>query len=439
MDDKKKQTRQKRFSTFNFSNMSKKLDKITDSEKGSKRKYSKGVGECATYLVDNNLIKPTLSPNELLTKKYDYYEQPKFSTKQIGPLKSYSYNTYQGLYKDNNEDRVSVCSLVKKPASSKMKVWPKISYFAVFDGHGGEECSEFLEKNFLNYLVENANFPFDIKLSMIEACQKVEEGFFKEFCKDKIENSNFSGSCALIAVVFDNKIYIGNIGDSRAIMSICEGTKVKQLTMDHKPDNVKEFERALKNGSKIYLDDNDDVDRDESKIPFIKDKIELEKMKAVKENSTEEKIFRVYPSDLAVMRTIGDIKAKKKEYGGIPGTIINIPEIFIYDINSNDDFIVLGCDGIFDDLSNEEVINAAWMAYKHRAKEKNYDIHESTKDACDLVIRVALEKQTTDNLSCIIIGLEGLEKYFKTIQLKEKVNSNINNFKKEYKHSSSIK
>jgi protein phosphatase 2C family protein 2/3 len=395
MDDKKKQTRQKRFSTFNFSNMSKKLDKITDSEKGSKRKLSKGVGECATYLVDNNLIKPTLSPNELLTKKYDYYEQPKFSAKQIGPLKSYSYNTYQGLYKDNNEDRVSVCSLVKKPASSKMKVWPKISYFAVFDGHGGEECSEFLEKNFLNYLVENANFPFDIKLSMIEACQKIEEGFFKEFCKDKIENSNFSGSCALIAVVFDNKIYIGNIGDSRAIMSICEGTKVKQLTMDHKPDNVKEFERALKNGSKIYLDDNDDVDIDESKIHFIKDKIELEKMKAVKENSTEEKIFRVYPSDLAVMRTIGDIKAKKKEYGGIPGTIINIPEIFIYDINSNDDFIVLGCDGIFDDLSNEEVINAAWMAYKHRAKEKNYDIHESTKDACDLVIRVALEKQTT--------------------------------------------
>ena len=438
MDDKKKQKKGKRYSTFNFTTP-KKLDKITDSEKGSKRKSSQGVGECATFLIDNNLFKSTFLPNELLTKKYDYYDSPKFSTKQIGPVKSYSYNTYQGLYKENNEDRVSVCSSVKKPASSKMKVWPKISYFAVFDGHGGEECSEFLEKNFLNYLVENANFPFDIKLSMIEACQKVEEGFFKEFCKDKIEDSNFSGSCALIAVVFDNKVYIGNIGDSRAIMSICGGTKVKQLTMDHKPDNVKEFERALKNGSKIYLDDNDDIDRDESKIPFIKDKTELEKMKVVKEKSTEEKIFRVYPSDLAVMRTIGDIKAKKKEYGGIPGTIINIPEIFIYDINSNDDFIVLGCDGIFDDLSNEEVINAAWMAYKHRAKEKNYDMHESTKEACDLVIRVALEKQTTDNLSCIIIGLEGLEKYFKTIQLKEKVNNNMNNFKKGIKKAYSIK
>jgi DNA primase len=36
-------------------------------------------------------------------------------------------------------------------------------------------------------------------------------------------------------------------------------------------------------------------------------------------------------------------------------------------------------------------------------------------------------------------GLEGIEKFLKTNQLKEKVNSNINNFKKEIKHSSSIK
>ena len=428
--DEKRQERKKRFSTFNYSNMTKKLDKITDSDKGSKRKSSQTDNENTTSLVRNNLFKTSFSPQTLLTKKYDYYETPKVSNKQIGPIKSYSYNTYQGLYKDYNEDRVSVCSLVKKPTSSKMKIWPKISYFAIFDGHGGEECSEYLEKNFLNCLVENSKFPYDIKLSIIETFKKIEEDFFKAYCKDTIENSNCSGSCALVAVVFDNKIYIGNIGDSRAIMSINGGTKIKQLTLDHKPDNIKEFERAIKNGSKIYLDDNDDPDRDESKIQFIKDKIELEKMKEIKANSEEDKIFRVYPSDLAVMRTIGDIKAKRKEFGGIPGTIINIPEIFIYDINSNDDFIVLGCDGIFDDLSNEEVINTVWMAYKHRTKEKKYDIHESTQESCDLVIRAALEKQTTDNLSCIVLGLEGIEKFLKTNQLKEKVNSDINNFKK---------
>ena len=222
-------------------------------------------------------------------------------------------------------------------------------------------------------------------------------------------------------------------------MSICGGTKVKQLTVDHKPDNIKEFERALKNGSKIYLDDNDDPDRDESKIDFIKDKNELEKKKEIKDNSDEEKIFRVYPSDLAVMRTIGDIKAKKKEFGGNPGTIINIPDIFVLDINSNDDFIVMGCDGIFDDLSNQEIINAAWLVFKNRAKDKNYDINELSSEACDIIIKFAMEKQSTDNLSCIIIGLEGLEKFLKMTQLKQKVNSNMNNFKKEFKKSASIK
>jgi serine/threonine protein phosphatase PrpC len=222
-------------------------------------------------------------------------------------------------------------------------------------------------------------------------------------------------------------------------MSINEGTKIKQLTVDHKPDNLIEFERAMKNGSKIYLDDNDDPDRDVSQIKFIKDKHDLEKKKELKQNSDEDKIFRVYPSDLAVMRTVGDIKAKKKEFGGNPGTIINYPDIFVIDINSNDDFIVMGCDGIFDDLSNQEIIDAAWMVFKHRGKDKNYDIHELSQEACDLVIKYALEKQTTDNLSCIIIGLEGIEKYLKMSQLKKKVNNSLNNFKKELKHSSFIK
>ena len=37
--------------------------------------------------------------------------------------------------------------------------------------------------------------------------------------------------------------------------------------------------------------------------------------RAIKDNSEDdEKIFRVYPSDLAVMRTIGDIKPKKNRW-----------------------------------------------------------------------------------------------------------------------------
>ena len=381
---------------------------------------------------------PTVLSLKILNKKYDYYEKAKLSNKQIGSLKSFSYNTFHGLFKDYNEDKIIVVNQIKKPASSKMKTWPKITYFGIFDGHGGEGCSEFLKDNFLNYLLENKNFPFDIKLALNETFEKIEEEFFKQKCGNTLEQSDRSGSCALVSLIFDNKIYIANLGDSRAIMSINGGTKVKALTNDHKPNNPREYERAIKNGSKIYVDDNDEPDRDVSKLNFIKDKTEFEKYKK-SENNKEDIVFREYPSDLAVMRTIGDIKAKKKEYGGNPGTIINKPDIFIYDINSNDDFIIMGCDGIFDDLSNQDVANAAWFIYKNESKEKNYDIHELTQDACDIIIKYAMEKQTSDNLSCIVIGLDGLEKFLKNKSTKEKVNNSLNNFKKNFQRSQTIK
>ena len=370
---------------------------------------------------------------KILSKVYDSYENALYSNKQIGPLRSYGYNTYQGLFKKTNEDKIIVVNQIKKPASTKLKTWPKISYFAIFDGHGGEGCSTFLKDNYLKYLTENANFPFDIKTSMIEAFQKAEEEFIKQKCKSAEEFDN-SGSCALVCILFDNKVYISNIGDSRAIMSMSGGTKIKQLSIDHKPNNPKEFERAIKNGSKIYID-NDDPDRDISKLVFIKDKSEFEKYK----NEKEEVIFREYPSDLAVMRTIGDVKVKNKEYGGNPGTIISIPEIFIYDISNTEDFIVMGCDGIFDDLSNQDVVEAAWYIYKNRSKTKNYDIHELTQEACDMIIKYGLEKETSDNLSCIIIGLEGLEKYLKNKIAKDKVSSSFSNMKKDFKRAKTIK
>ena len=418
-------------------NLSKNSDKSIDSLKESQTPKVSFNSQNLSKMENMGFpapkkIEPISLSLKLLNKDYDFYEKAQCSNKQVGALKSFSYNTYHGLYKEINEDKVIVINQIKKPASSKMKTWPKISYFGIFDGHGGEGCANYLRDNFLNILIENKNFPFDIKVSLSETFEKIEENFFKDKCSESLEKCDKSGSCALISLIFDNKIYIANLGDSRAIMSVNGGAKVKQLTNDHKPNNPKEFERAIKNGSKIYVDDNDEPVRDISKLKLIKDKSDFEKYKK-KENSKEEIIFREYPSDLGVMRTIGDIKAKKKEYGAIPGTIINKPDIFIFDINSNDDFIVLGCDGIFDDLSNQEVSNAAWLIFKNESKEKNYDIHVLTQDACDIIMKYGLEKQTSDNLSCIVIGLEGIEKYLKTKSTKEKVNNSLRNIKKSLK------
>lgn len=80
----------------------------------------------------------------------------------------------------------------------------------------------------------------------------------------------------------------------------------------------------------------------------------------------------------------------------------------------------MGCDGIFDDLSNEEIIGAAWHVFKNKAKEKNYDLNLLTEDSCDMIIKYAMDVMTSDNLSCIVIGMEGVQKFISLKKLKEK-------------------
>ena len=357
--------------------------------------------------------------NNIFNKTYQNYPECNYSQKALGIVKSFAYNSFKGLVKKNNEDKVIVVSPIQKPHKTIHRTWPKMSYFGVFDGHGGESCSEFLKNNFLNRLLENKNFPFDIKLSFTETFEKIEEEIYNKNKGKPKEETDTSGSCALVSIITENKIFIANIGDSRAIMSINNGTKVKQLTQDHKPNNIKEYERITKNGGKVYIDDDYQEDEhgkyNENDLKFIENKADFEKYKGQKDT-----IFRHFPSDLAVMRTIGDLKAKRKEYGGLAGNIIGIPEIFVYDYSPSNDFMIMGCDGIYDDLSNEEIVKAAWYIFKNKAKERNYDINLLSKDSCDIIIKYGLHLLTSDNLSCIVIGMDGIQKYLSLKKIKEK-------------------
>jgi protein phosphatase 2C family protein 2/3 len=73
---------------------------------------------------------------------------------------------------------------------------------------------------------------------------------------------------------------------------------------------------------------------------------------------------RVLPGRLSVSRTFGDIEAKLKKFGGNPKVVVATPDIKAFKINKDFDYIVLGCDGIFDKLSNREVVNNIWQSAK---------------------------------------------------------------------------
>lgn len=72
---------------------------------------------------------------------------------------------------------------------------------------------------------------------------------------------------------------------------------------------------------------------------------------------------RVIPGRLSVSRTFGDCHAKMEKYNGNPNVIIVDPEIHHVKITDDThDFIILGCDGIYDRMTTEQSCQDIWAA-----------------------------------------------------------------------------
>lgn len=71
----------------------------------------------------------------------------------------------------------------------------------------------------------------------------------------------------------------------------------------------------------------------------------------------------MFPGRLSVSRTFGDIEAKLSRLDGNPRVVVSDPDILMFKIDrERHDFIVIGCDGVFDKMENVDVIHLGWQA-----------------------------------------------------------------------------
>lgn len=124
-----------------------------------------------------------------------------------------------GLIRKHMEDVTLITHLEVKNGKSKIDV----PLYAVFDGHAGSACAEFLSKELPEYLT-----------SMLEniLTEDPEKGFedlyhtLKLACLDigrhfKVKHSDYyGGSAAIFAIIVDHTIWVANVGDSRAILTV---------------------------------------------------------------------------------------------------------------------------------------------------------------------------------------------------------------------------
>jgi len=117
--------------------------------------------------------------------------------------------------------------------------------------------------------------------------------------------------------------------------------------------------------------------------------------------------FRIFPGRLSVSRSFGDAEAKIQNLGGNPNVLISIPEIKSFRIKKETDFILIGCDGIFDKLSNSDVIHSIWSLSTESNLGKN--VNEHSGKISDIIIRNCLASNANDNLTCIFICFENFK------------------------------
>ena len=186
---------------------------------------------------------------DILQFQFNNFDKSKTSSKSMGIIKGYGANTYQGLVRNYNEDRVSIIINMNKPQNYNKKNWPKTSFFGIYDGHGGNKCADYLRDSLHKLIFNDENYPENVNEAIKNGFLKAEKEFLNNYALDKNNSMNIidrSGSCAIIVIIVDNKIYVANVGDSRGLLSKKNGQEYIVITEDHKPNNEKEKKELKK-------------------------------------------------------------------------------------------------------------------------------------------------------------------------------------------------
>ena len=268
------------------------------------------------------------------------------------------------------------------------------SYYGVCDGHGpsGHFVSDFIKSNiaFIVYkhlkalLLQNQQNNIDTNLNEVDDSNIDFSQLFKDcfllmdakLNENKTIDIELSGTTCVSLLFCENRIISANVGDSRAIIGKFKLDDNKwdyiPLSSDHIPSDKDEAERIIKSKGIIhpYIDDDGNFAGPD----------------------------RVWMDDelpgLAMSRSFGDEIASKVG-------VYAEPEVKVFPFEEEDKFVVIASDGLWEYVTNEEVINIVSDFFDKKdcdgAVSKLYEIsHERWIENDDYI----------DDISIIVVFLE---------------------------------
>mmetsp|Transcript_34963 Transcript_34963/g.42136 ORF Transcript_34963/g.42136 Transcript_34963/m.42136 type:complete len:279 (+) Transcript_34963:117-953(+) len=235
------------------------------------------------------------------------------------------------------------------------------AFLAVYDGHGGKEAADYaaetLHKNLMTELVTSPEISSDVGQIALERAYLTTDSQMKYVVP---------ASCGTTAVTVlvtkksetERFLHVANVGDARGVL--CRDISApelvaERLSIDHKPGEPSEKSRIEQCGGAVI----------------------------------NHRVLGV----LAVSRALGDHELKSLVCGQ--------PHTSSYVIGGQPGILLLGCDGVFDVMSDQESVE--FLAGKCKELQKDEPGGKGLADKlAKAIVAEAIRRSTRDNVTAIV-------------------------------------
>ncbi|KAL0129275.1 hypothetical protein PUN28_004166 [Cardiocondyla obscurior] len=224
-----------------------------------------------------------------------------------------------------------------------------VDYYAVFDGHGGQDAAAYCATHLHQYLVESEYYPTDPEHALRDAFSTTDAQFIAKSNTQKLSG----GTTAVCALLMNKKLYIAWVGDSMA--SLVSRGNVKQLVNPHRPTRGDEYDRIKNLGGFILHCGG---------VPRVN-------------------------GFLSISRAIGDVQYKP--------FISSEPEVRCIPLDGTEDFLIIACDGLWDHVDQR---TAALRVYRQVLQNPN-----DLKSVHQALLQSAKRGGSLDNITVIVVFL----------------------------------
>ena len=244
---------------------------------------------------------------------------------------------------------------------------PDHTFVAIFDGHGGAGAAHYAAANLITYIEETgqweqyvksgANDPKLLGEALSQAFLDLDAELRIRQSTDKFDSS---GCTSVTAMITPSHIVCANAGDSRCVLGTNKTTRA--MSDDHKPTDDMERRRIESAGGSVQ--------------------------------------WKRVDGDLAVSRAFGDFQYKtRSDLGPKEQKVTCFPDIEIHARMTEDEVLLLACDGLWDVMRSDEAVVTIRGMYNEGATNMALVAEE--------MLEIALNKGSKDNISAVVVRLPG--------------------------------